>query len=880
MKRTKKFLVGFLASLSVFCGSLGLVACGDTESSSGAGEATQIEKVYAQYVVYAQAEGQTPLSYEEWLSTIKGEKGDKGDKGDTGAQGEKGEKGDTGAQGEKGDTGATGEQGPQGDKGDTGAQGEKGEKGDTGADGVGIENAYINEDGELIIQLTVGEPINLGKVVGKDGEQGIQGEKGEQGEQGIQGEKGEQGEQGIQGEKGEQGEQGIQGEKGEQGEQGIQGEKGDAGATGVDGVGIKNAYINADGELIVELTVGEPINLGKVVGKDGEQGIQGEKGEQGEQGIQGEKGEQGEQGIQGEKGEQGEQGEKGDKGDKGDTGAQGVGIEKVEYDENGDLKITFTDGTTQTIVMPDKHVHTFGEWTNFTTENVNCENRLLYRVCSSCNSIEWRQGTDEDHKWNVETTAPTCTEKGYDTKTCSVCGKVEVDNCVDEIGHDWAEEYSCDNSYHWLECGRCNEMKDKQEHEDGDTAYCPVCGEKLASTEGILYESCGTYAQVIGYEGRSTKVRIAEMYNGLPVKSIYTEAFYLNREIVSVIIPEGVTVIWNRAFTGCRSLTNIIIPDSVTSIGDEAFWDCRSLTSISIPNSVTSIGGDVFLDCSSLQFNEYGNCKYLGNTSNSYLALVSVASTTNISYTIHEKTKIIVERAFKECRSLTSIIIPDNVITIGDETFYHCSALTSVMIGDGVTSIGNSAFAECGGLTEVRIGNSVISIGAAAFGNCGSLTSIIIPNGVTSIANGTFSDCRSLTSIEIPDSVTTIGNYAFANTTSLKSITIPANVMEMKAYAFVGSGLQQAILENPTEWQTSLSFSYTYEKIHDSTDIRTYEHFYDISIPENAAKAMVGTVQLVVSSEYTIYLGNIGWKDTLGDFNWYAYDWTRVIQES
>ena len=84
MKRTNKFLLGLLATLSVLSGSLGLVACGGDNSSSSAGEATQIEKVYAQYVVYAQAEGQTPLSYEEWLATIKG---DKGDKGDTGAQG-------------------------------------------------------------------------------------------------------------------------------------------------------------------------------------------------------------------------------------------------------------------------------------------------------------------------------------------------------------------------------------------------------------------------------------------------------------------------------------------------------------------------------------------------------------------------------------------------------------------------------------------------------------------------------------------------------------------------------------------------------------------------------------------------------------------------
>ena len=114
MKRTKKFLVGLLAALSVLSGALGVAACDEAESSSGAGEATEIEKVYAQYVVYAETQGQTPLSYEEWLASIKGEKGDKGD---------------------------------------TGAQGEKGDKGDTG---VGIEKVEFDENGDLVITLTDG----------------------------------------------------------------------------------------------------------------------------------------------------------------------------------------------------------------------------------------------------------------------------------------------------------------------------------------------------------------------------------------------------------------------------------------------------------------------------------------------------------------------------------------------------------------------------------------------------------------------------------------------------------------------------------------------------------------------------------------------------
>lgn len=60
-------------------------------------------------------------------------------------------------------------QGTQGDKGDTG------ETGATGPQGVSVTNATVNEDGDLVITLSAGEPINAGSVIGP---QGIQGEVG------------------------------------------------------------------------------------------------------------------------------------------------------------------------------------------------------------------------------------------------------------------------------------------------------------------------------------------------------------------------------------------------------------------------------------------------------------------------------------------------------------------------------------------------------------------------------------------------------------------------------------------------------------------------------------------------------------------------------
>lgn len=139
------------------------------------------------------------------------------------------------------------------------------------------------------------------------------------------------------------------------------------------------------------------------------------------------------------------------------------------------------------------------------------------------------------------------------------------------------------------------------------------------------------------------------------------------------------------------------------------------------------------------------------------------------------------------CSSIKSIEIPNSVTSIGDYAFYLCRSLTSVTIGDSVTTIGESAFASCESLTIVTLGESVTSIANNAFYCARSLTDIIIPNSVKSIGNEAFANCNFLTSVEIPDSVTSIGSKAFENCTSLTNITIGESVSSIGEKAFANS---------------------------------------------------------------------------------------------
>ena len=158
----------------------------------------------------------------------------------------------------------------------------------------------------------------------------------------------------------------------------------------------------------------------------------------------------------------------------------------------------------------------------------------------------------------------------------------------------------------------------------------------------------------------------------------------------------------------------------------------------------------------------------------------------NGTYSIRKGTKIICDRAFVDCKSLRSIVIPDGITSIGYGAFSGCKSLADIVIPDSVSSIGDCAFEGCKSLCSLVIPDSVTSIGEGAFYDCKSLICIVIPDSVTSIGRGAFSGCTSLTNIAIPDGVTSIGDCAFCGCESLSNIVIPDSVTSIEDSAFNG----------------------------------------------------------------------------------------------
>ena len=154
------------------------------------------------------------------------------------------------------------------------------------------------------------------------------------------------------------------------------------------------------------------------------------------------------------------------------------------------------------------------------------------------------------------------------------------------------------------------------------------------------------------------------------------------------------------------------------------------------------------------------------------------------AYSVKEGTRIICDCAFYCCDSLSEIVIPSSVTSIGKGAFFRCDSLSEIVIPSSVTSIGDSAFYRCNSLSEIVIPSSITSIGDSAFYRCDSLSEIVIPSSVTSIGDSAFSWCSSLSEIVIPSSVTSIGDNAFSWCSSLSEIVIPSSVTSIGDWAF------------------------------------------------------------------------------------------------
>lgn len=169
--------------------------------------------------------------------------------------------------------------------------------------------------------------------------------------------------------------------------------------------------------------------------------------------------------------------------------------------------------------------------------------------------------------------------------------------------------------------------------------------------------------------------------------------------------------------------------------------------------------------------------------------------------------------AFKMCTTLTTVILSENLESIGPGAFQECKQLKHITIPSQVRTIADQAF-ESSGLESITFQDGIETISGYGAFACTNVTEIVLPSTLKELGNSTFAACPNLESVVLNHGLVDIGHKTFVNNPKLKEIVIPPTVECITEYDFsMCSGLEKIMFEGnaPSTFQYSDDISGIWE---------------------------------------------------------------------
>ena len=287
--------------------------------------------------------------------------------------------------------------------------------------------------------------------------------------------------------------------------------------------------------------------------------------------------------------------------------------------------------------------------------------------------------------------------------------------------------------------------------------------------------------------------------------------------------------------------TSLNVPDAVREDYTFGGWftNATLTSSYSKPTTMPATSKTIYAYWA--EENKPGDFTYSGSSAITVSAYKGSSTTMWIpAYIGGKPVTTIPESVFASKTSITKVVVPDTVETIGSGAFKGCTSLVDITL----PFVGNSEFAEnnyqqvfgwifgyndtsnstiadnyttssSNGTAQAleqwsyssmrmvyyyipkSISNVTITTQTAipnnAFRNCDLIETINLPDNTISLGSAVFYNCKSVSAYNesagissLPESITSIPDYAFANNTALSEIFLPTNVKSIGAYAFSG----------------------------------------------------------------------------------------------
>ena len=335
---------------------------------------------------------------------------------------------------------------------------------------------------------------------------------------------------------------------------------------------------------------------------------------------------------------------------------------------------------------------------------------------------------------------------------------------------------------------------------------------------------------------------------------------FSDTEISSFNLPESLIEIFSYAFANNTSLTSITLPASLKRIIDP-FRGCSSLREIVVlhehpdEDNLSASGPDPDRDLYSQMFSILGSVMskdisiYVPDNSYERYLYYSWGQECNLRLLseyekmhdddpdAHEDVELTIRDGVLASVRMyrgTSVVVPDEVTTIGEGAFYHCTDMVSVTLPAGLKKIESYAFSQCTSLEELVIPDGVERL-YFSVKDCPNLKKVVIPESVKEIWG--FNRCENVTIYGKSGSEAEVfsvkANFPFValddeapsrplvlfsdDGTELEKFpskyegetyTVPEGVKRIKRYAFANCKIKKVILPESLEEIEDYAFSH------------------------------------------------------------------------